>query len=63
MANLLRGRLPEILELVGAVCLTVAAAHVAAGLAWAVVGAALVGKSYELDSRPRPTRRGPDVAR
>jgi hypothetical protein len=42
-------RLPDVLEALGAVCLVVAAGHVAAPLAWLVAGVALVLKAYELD--------------
>jgi hypothetical protein len=58
MVNLLRGRLADLLELAGAVCLIVAAAFVATALAWAVTGVALIAKAAELEtsSRPRPER-------
>lgn len=46
-------RLPDIVEGLGALCLVVAAAQVAAALAWFVAGVALAAKSYELELRER----------
>jgi uncharacterized membrane protein len=56
---LLRGRLADLLEFAGAVCLIVAAAFVATALAWTVAGVALIAKAAEIEtrSRPRPTER------
>jgi hypothetical protein len=48
---LLRGRLADLLELAGAICLIVAAAFVATALAWTVAGVALIAKAAELELR------------
>jgi hypothetical protein len=54
---LLRGRLADLLELAGAVCLVVAAAFVATALAWAVTGVALIAKAAEMETRSQARER------
>jgi hypothetical protein len=44
-------RLADVLEGLGALCLIVAAAHVAAALAWATIAVALFLKALELEAR------------
>ncbi|HEV2069474.1 MAG TPA: hypothetical protein VGR26_06750 [Acidimicrobiales bacterium] len=53
LSSRLRRWLPELLEGLGALCLVIAAAHVATALAWLVIGVALVAKAYELEMRQR----------
>lgn len=44
-------RLVDVLEALGAICLVVAAAHVAPALAWATVAVVLILKALELEGR------------